>query len=87
MNAVKIQVRNLEAAYNTDILKDSLKVEHGTQYLLEELRKVELSHKDFTSLKKLAEDLNLEFIATPFDLPSVDFLESLTAFRLLRLES
>lgn len=77
VNAVKIQVRNLEATYNTDILKDSLKAEHGTQYLLEELRKVELSHKDFTSLKKLAEDLNLEFIATPFDLPSVDFLESL----------
>jgi N-acetylneuraminate synthase len=76
-DAVKIQVRDLNATYNKAILKDSLKAEHGTQYLLNELIKTELSHKDFKELKDLAENLGLIFIATPFDLPSVDFLEEL----------
>ena len=76
-DAVKIQVRDLNATYNKTILKDTLKAEHGTQYLLNELIKTELSRKDLTELKDLAENLGLIFIATPFDLPSVDFLEEL----------
>lgn len=35
VNAVKVQVRDLNATYNSTILEDSLKAEHGTQYILE----------------------------------------------------
>ena len=76
-NAVKIQVRDLNSTYNTSILDDSLKAEHGTQYLLNELIKAELSQDEFGFLKTHAEKLGLEFIGTPFDHPSVDFLQEL----------
>ena len=76
-NAVKFQVRDLEATYNASILEDSLKAEQGTQYLLEELRKASLSLSDYTMLKNFSEKLGLEFLATPFDFPSVDFISNL----------
>ena len=32
VDAVKVQIRDLKATYNSAILEDSLKAEHGTQY-------------------------------------------------------
>ena len=77
VDAVKVQVRDLSATYNSSILKDSLKAEHGTQYILEELKKTELSFHDYTILRDFTLNLGLEFLATPFDLPSFLFLKNL----------
>lgn len=44
---------------------------------LEMTRKLELSHEDFMELKEYAEDLGLVTFSTPFDLDSIDFLDSI----------
>ena len=77
VDAVKFQVRDLTAIYNSAVLEDSLKAEHGTQYILEELRKAELSNKEYEILREFTVNLGMEFLATPFDEPSFVFLRSL----------
>lgn len=76
-DAVKVQVRNLEEFYNSRIIEDSLKAEHGTQYLLHELKKSNLENNLLFEIKKLAEENGLVFFGTPFDLNSADFLNTL----------
>lgn len=44
---------------------------------LEMTEKLELSHEDFIELKSYAEDLGLDVFSTPFDMGSIDFLESI----------
>ena len=44
---------------------------------LEMLKKLELSISDFKDLKKYCEEKEILFLSTPFDLESIDFLESL----------
>jgi len=44
---------------------------------LEMTQKLELSHGDFLELKTYAESVELEVFSTPFDLGSVDFLDSI----------
>jgi len=44
---------------------------------LEMLKKLELAFDDFKELKKYCEEKELLFLSTPFDLESIDFLESL----------
>ena len=39
VQAVKFQVRSLEDIYTKKVLDDPLKAEHGTQYLLNEIKK------------------------------------------------
>lgn len=41
------------------------------------LKPLELTHKDFSSIKKYCEDIDIEFFSTAFDIESVDFLLSL----------
>lgn len=41
------------------------------------LKKLELSFQEFSLLKKYAEELSIDFISTPFDEVSVDFLDTL----------
>jgi N,N'-diacetyllegionaminate synthase len=43
----------------------------------EMVRKLELSYDQFKLLKKHCENSGIEFMSTPFDLPSVDFLASI----------
>lgn len=44
---------------------------------LEMLKKLALSHDDFIKIKAYCEKVGIEFLSTPFDLGSIDFLESL----------
>ena len=44
---------------------------------LEMLQKLALTQSDFRELKKYCEQVGIGFISTPFDLDSIDFLESL----------
>lgn len=76
-HGVKIQVRNLEEIYTEAVLKDPLKAEQGTQYLLNELRKANLTYDDVIDLKKYAEQYDIDFFATPFDIKSALFLEQI----------
>lgn len=43
----------------------------------EMVRKLELSFEDFRKLQQYAKEKDLLFLSTPFDIPSVDFLESI----------
>lgn len=44
---------------------------------LDMLKKLELSYDDFKSISKRCDEMGIEFISTPFDLDSVDFLDEL----------
>jgi N-acetylneuraminate synthase len=74
-DAVKLQVRDLGSLYTNSVLNDSLKAEHGTQYLLNELKKSELPSNYLKELCDYAKQIGVVLIGTPFDLKSVDLLE------------
>jgi N-acetylneuraminate synthase len=76
-NAVKFQVRDLDAIYTEAILADPLKAEQGTQYLLAQLRKTLLSFDQYAELAQYARQFDADFFATPFDTKSADFLNEL----------
>jgi sialic acid synthase SpsE/endonuclease IV len=76
-NGVKIQVRDLAEIYTTAVFEDSLKAEQGTQYLLDELKRVHLSFDDVRNLHDYAKQFEADFFATPFDIKSAHFLNSL----------
>lgn len=44
---------------------------------LDMIKKLELSHEDFIEIRDYANSLGLELFSTPFDLGSIDFLESI----------
>ena len=44
---------------------------------LEMLKKLSLNHKNFKELKTYCEKIGIEFLSTPFDLESIDFLDSI----------
>ena len=77
VDAVKFQKRHLPSLYREDILTDTLKYEQNFQYMIPILNEVELSEADYYDLKTYAEERDLEFLCTPFDIPSVDFLSCL----------
>ena len=74
-DAVKLQVRDLGSLYTNSVLNDSLKAEHGTQYLLNELKKSELPSNYIKELCDYAKKIGVVLIGTPFDFKSVDLLE------------
>jgi len=50
-----------------------------TQYAM--LKKLELNFDDFHTLKKYCDKKNIEFISTPYDTQSVNFLDNIEVFR------
>ena len=77
-DAVKFQKRNIEAIYTGETLKNIGLKEHGIQYAVDTQKKVELGEEDFGQIIKLCDELGITFFCTPFDEPSVDFLERLS---------
>lgn len=79
VNAVKFQIfkaKNLISRYAPKA--EYQKITTGTTgSQLEMTAKLEISRNDFLELKDYAENLGLTVFATPFDLDSVDFLESI----------
>ena len=49
----------------------------GDSFQLGMLKKLELSYAQFAELKKYCEKVEIEFLSTPFDLESIDFLNDL----------
>ncbi len=76
-NAVKFQKRDLPSLYRQDILEHPERFEQYFQYVLPHLKKVELSREAMARLKGYSESLGLDFICTPFDIKSADFLREL----------
>lgn len=50
---------------------------HSNESQLEMSKKIHLPFEDYIELKKLCEKIGIKFLSTPFDLESVDFLESI----------
>lgn len=61
-------------ASKAEYQKENTKVEQTQLQMLEELA---LSQSDFVALKKYCEEIEIGFLSTPFDISSIDFLESL----------
>lgn len=74
VDAIKFQKRDLPSLYREDVLNDTLRYEQNFQYMIPILKEVELSKKELLSLKNYSEEKGLEFLCTPFDIPSADIL-------------
>ena len=77
VDAVKFQKRHLPSLYQKDVLLNTTKYEQHFQYMIPILKKVELEDHAFVELKEYCENKGLEFLCTPFDIPSVEFLTNL----------
>ena len=73
-NAVKFQKRDLPSLYPKDMLENPEKYEQNFQYMLPVLQKSELSKNDYIKLKEYANLKKIDFICTPFDVISAEFI-------------
>ncbi|MCL5798034.1 MAG: N-acetylneuraminate synthase family protein [Patescibacteria group bacterium] len=76
-DAVKFQKRDLKAIYKEDVYNDPNQDSQSTVYLFSIFKKYELDKSEYIELKKYCDEIGIIFFATPFDLESVEFLESL----------
>jgi N,N'-diacetyllegionaminate synthase len=78
-DAVKFQTFNTDKLVKKDAPKAEYQKENtkddSSQYDM--IKKLELSKKDFLELKKYAEEKDIMFMSTPFDLESVDILDEI----------
>ena len=74
VDAVKFQKRNIHEIYNKQIINDPNKGEWNIEYLIKELKELELNKNDYDLIYKKCKELNLDLIITPFDTESVDFI-------------
>ena len=77
VDAVKFQKRNLSEIYVASLLDDPNSAEWSFQYLIPQLKVLELSEDVFHMLRAEARHLGLDFIVTPFDQSSADFVSTL----------
>ena len=77
VDAVKFQKRHLPSLYRPDVLSDTLRFEQNFQYMIPILKQVELAEDVLTGLRDQAEAHGLDFLCTPFDPVSADFLDAL----------
>ena len=76
-NAVKFQKRDLESIYQQKILENPSLDSQGTEILIDVLRNVEFGEDDFKEIVNYCKGKKITFLCTPWDIPSVDFLEKL----------
>lgn len=77
VNAVKFQKRYLPSLYLEDVLEHPEKYEQNFQYMIPLLKRIELSEDSYVRLKAYCEEKGMDFICTPFDPVSADFLEKI----------
>ncbi len=77
VDAVKFQKRHLPSLYLEDVLQETLKYEQYFQYMIPILKQVELEEDVFVEIRDMCNEKGLEFLCTPFDIPSADFLAEL----------
>ena len=76
-NAVKFQKRNLQSIYKKEILDNPTLDSQGTEILIDVLKEVEFDENDFKDIVDYCKEKNIIFLCTPWDIPSVNFLEQL----------
>jgi N-acetylneuraminate synthase len=76
-NAVKFQKRNLESIYQKQVLENPTTDSQGTEILIDVLNEVEFQEDDFRNIRDYCKEKEITFLCTPWDIPSVDFLEKL----------
>jgi len=76
-DAVKFQKRNLPEVYAPEVLEDLASQDKELQFVVSWLQRVELSDEVFKELAEYAWSRGLEFLCSPWDRDSVDFLEAL----------
>jgi len=75
-NAVKLQKRTNKILYTKKLYNSPYDNENSYGATYGEHREfLEFDSKGYIELKNYAEELNLAFLCTAFDIPSVDFLE------------
>lgn len=79
VDAVKFQTFIAENVMSKYAVKAEYQKEStgGDESQLEMVKKLQLGFEDFIELKKYCEGKNIQFLSTPFDLVSVDFLKTL----------
>lgn len=87
-DAIKFQTFKAENIVTKNALRAEYQVkntgEDTSQYSM--LKKLELSYDDFRELKAYCDDSGIEFLSTPFDVESIDFLQEL-GIRFLKIPS
>ena len=78
VDAVKFQKRHLPSMYSADVLKSPEKYEQYFQYMIPLLQKVELSDTSYFRLREYCRKKGVDFLCTPFDSVSADFLNTLS---------
>ena len=76
-DAVKFQKRDLTSLYPQEVLDHPEKFEQTFQYMIPVLKEVELPDEVFPRLKEKADSLGVDFLCTPFDANSANFLNNL----------
>lgn len=76
-DAIKLQKRTLSEIYVESLLNDPNSAEWSFQYLIPQLKSLELTKEEFHTLRAEARRFNLDFIVTPFDQVSADFVATL----------
>ncbi|NSW54471.1 MAG: N-acetylneuraminate synthase family protein [Armatimonadetes bacterium] len=77
VDAVKFQKRTLETLYSARTLDDPTREEKEIGFLLPYLQQAELSEEVMRDLSGYCAERGVEFICSPWDIESVDFLESI----------
>jgi N,N'-diacetyllegionaminate synthase len=78
-DAVKFQTFKAKylASINTPKVEYQLNTSDPNESHYEMLKKLELSYEDHISLKEFSESLSLDFLSTPYDIESAQFLQSI----------
>ena len=77
VDAVKFQKRHLPSLYVSDVLDHPEKYEQNFQYMIPLLKEIELSAETYVRLKEYCDSKGVDFLCTPFDIVSADFLKNL----------
>ncbi|WP_114576295.1 N-acetylneuraminate synthase family protein [Saliphagus sp. LR7] len=76
-DAVKFQKRRLEETYREEVVTNPARSEMGVEYTVSNLKRVSLSDAEFRELADYTRESGIEFLCSPWDDSSVDFLENL----------
>lgn len=76
-DAVKFQKRNMNALYRPDVLADPGRESHGLGVYVPLLTQFELSESAHEKLKTACDAAGIAYLCSPWDIPSVEFLERL----------
>jgi N-acetylneuraminate synthase len=76
-DAIKFQKRELDETYVEEVIDDPAIAEMGVEYTVSNLKEVVLSNEQFRELAEYSRSKGIDFLCSPWDKASVDFLEKI----------